>query len=150
MVFDLVLEVTLASGSFLLLATPSVEVLLPLHLQLNESKWNLPKFSRVYMLLKHAEFVWGNVRVIPCFSALWVSASVILDKSIGRMTLIPNCLLSCSFCFPFCSPKFVDLSASIVGVMAGEDVTDSWQSKIRKRWSDESLQLYKMARPEKF
>ena len=46
------------------------------------------------------------------------------------------------------SPMFFGLSASArVGVMAGEEVTDSWQSKIRKRWSLESLQLYKIALP---
>ena len=60
--------------------------------------------------------LWLQNRMLPCFSALCVSASVIFDKSIGRMTLIAELL----------SPMFFGLSVSVrVGVMAGEEVTDS-------------------------
>ena len=84
---------------------------------------------------------------LPCFSALWVSTSIIFDRSIGRMTL--KSFPSSSFCGDCWSPNRDDLSPSIDGVIAGDEVTDSWQSNRRWRWSDESLQLYRMTRPLK-
>ena len=84
---------------------------------------------------------------LPCFSALWVSTSIIFDRSIGRMTLKP--FPSSSSCGDCWSPNRDDLSPSIDGVIAGDEVTDSWQSNRRWRWSDESLQLYRMTRPVK-
>lgn len=84
---------------------------------------------------------------LPCLSALWVSTSIIFDRSIGRMTLKP--FPSSSSCGDCWSPNRDDFSPSIDGVIAGDEVTDSWQSNRRWRWSDESLQLYRMTRPVK-
>ena len=84
---------------------------------------------------------------LPCFSALWVSTSIIFDRSIGRMTLKP--FPSSSSWGDCWSPNRDDFSPSIDGVIAGDEVTDSWQSNRRWRWSDESLQLYRMTRPVK-